>query len=123
MKRIFVALFFVCSGFFLLGCSGQADNDNQREDADALDSFQIATDVYDNQKGLAYIRADQPLGCHAKYNGAIASILQKQGEWEKQYSSKRIVSISAVSSYNDCGGHSVLVGMFIRYEPRHETGS
>lgn len=122
MKQIFVRMFFLCVGFVLLSCE-PSDNDMQEEDANALDGFQIATDVYDNQKGLAFIRADQPMGCHAKYNGAIAGILQKQGEWEKQYSSKRIVSISAVSSLNSCGGHTVLVEMFIRYEPRHETES
>ena len=117
MKRIFTRAFFLSIGLFLFSC-GPHDNDNQVQDADALDGFQVAPNIFDNQRGLAFVRADQPKGCNAKYNGAIASILQIQGEWERKYSSKHVVSISAVSSFNSCGGHSVLTGLFIKYEPR-----
>ncbi|MDP3093233.1 MAG: hypothetical protein Q8N16_00520 [bacterium] len=80
---------------------------------------EVLPNVYDDQQSTVYIRVDDPSDPSWKGergDAAIADIIAKKAEWERQFPDKKVIAMSIVTGNAGAYGHPIVVGLLIHYE-------
>ena len=77
---------------------------------------EVVKNVFDDGQGNVYIRADfQWMNFEEEQ---LADILTKKRNWEKQFRSKKVTTMSIVTGNGGMRGSSFIAGLLIQYEQR-----
>lgn len=105
---LLAALLTLSVVLILVGCNASEDPDPFL----STGSTEVLRNVYDDQQSTVYIKTDES---NVWINGdnAVANIMVKKKEWERQFPKKKVVAISTVTAHD---GYPV--GLLIHYEQR-----
>ena len=77
---------------------------------------EVLPNVYDDGQSTVYIRVNPSWNDEGEGNAAIADIIAKKAERERQFPDKKVVAMSIVTGDAGGYGHPIVVGLLIHYE-------
>jgi hypothetical protein len=116
MKRLWVIPILFLS-LALIGCG---DTSTIPENTALAWGTEVLPNVFDDNEGTLYIHVDnrdiEQVDIREQADTAIANIMTKKREWDKQFPNKKVVAMSIVTGNKGGFGQPIVAGLLIHYE-------